>query len=334
MWKRLSERARRVVYFALENAMDRSETYVCPDHLLSALLQENGCVGATVLDRLGVSRILLHADLELQRPCLRRHRRVDFGAEAAARRAIDLDLETCSLDAAAKRAINLAYKDMKRLRHSTLGTGHLLLGLIREGENVACRVLQQHGVDWERARSQVTELQDDEPYSPPAGDGRVDRTQRVLRRAQEDAEARNENYAGPEHLQRALLQDEESVGARVLDRLGVSRSRLDADLSQRRSALPRHAGEDIRFTRSSRWAFDLGAEEARMWRHEHFTTGHLLLGLLLEGKSLSCQLLIEHGVDLARARAAVAELYEDELLPDQAEEEPGAGSAGEESADH
>ena len=145
MWQRFTERARRVVFFAQEEAGRLGENYVSTEHLLLGLVRENDSVAARILDRMGVSLGRIRSEIE---------RQVTRGDGR-----LGQDMQ---LTPRAKRVIDLAYDEARNLNNNYIGTEHLLLGLIREGEGMAARVLQRLGVDIERTRREVTNLQDGE----------------------------------------------------------------------------------------------------------------------------------------------------------------------------
>src|SRR5512136_1147950 len=146
MWQRFTERARRVVFFAQEEAGRLGENYVSTEHLLLGLVRENDSVAARILDRLGVSLGRIRSEIERQ----------------VARGDGQLGREM-QLTPRAKRVIDLAYDEARQLNNNYIGTEHLLLGLVREGEGLAGRVLTKLGVDLERARREVMVLQDNAP---------------------------------------------------------------------------------------------------------------------------------------------------------------------------
>lgn len=146
MWQRFTERARRVVFFAQEEAGRLGENYVSTEHLLLGLVRENDSVAARILDRLGVSLGRIRSEIERQ------------VARGDGRLGQDMQLTP-----RAKRVIDLAYDEARQLNNNYIGTEHLLLGLIREGEGLAGRVLNKLGVDLERTRREVMLLQDAEP---------------------------------------------------------------------------------------------------------------------------------------------------------------------------
>ena len=145
MWQRFTERARKVVFYAQEEAQKFGEGYVSTEHLLLGLVRESDSVAARVLEKLGVSLNRIRVEVEKQLP------------RGDARPSQDM-----TLTPRAKRVIDLAYDEARNLNNNYIGTEHLLLGLIREGDGLAGRVLAKLGVELERARREVMALQDNE----------------------------------------------------------------------------------------------------------------------------------------------------------------------------
>ncbi len=143
MWQRFTERARKVVFYAQEEAGRLGENYVSTEHLLLGLVRENDSVAARILDRLGVSLGRIRSEIE---------RQVTRGDGR-----LGQDMQ---LTPRAKRVIDLAYDEARQLNNNYIGTEHLLLGLIREGEGLAGRVLSKLGVDLDRTRREVMSLQE------------------------------------------------------------------------------------------------------------------------------------------------------------------------------
>ena len=160
MWQRFTERARRVVFFAQEEAGRLGENYVSTEHLLLGLVRENDSVAARILDRMGVSLGRIRSEIERQ------------VARGDGRMGQDMQLTP-----RAKRVIDLAYDEARQLSNNYIGTEHLLLGLIREGEGLAGRVLAKLGVELERTRREVMALQDnDSGTGAPQKQGQRSRT--------------------------------------------------------------------------------------------------------------------------------------------------------------
>ena len=149
MWQRFTERARRVIFYAQEEAGRLGENYVSTEHLLLGLVREPDSVAARILERMGVSLSRVRSEIERQ----------------LSRGEGRLGQET-QLTPRAKRVIDLAYDEARQLNNNYIGTEHLLLGLIREGEGLAGRVLAKLGVDLERARREVMALQSSDAGTP------------------------------------------------------------------------------------------------------------------------------------------------------------------------
>ena len=144
LWQRFTERARKIIFYAQEEAQHLGETQVSTEHLLLGLIRETDSVAARILDRLGVSPQRIRAEIERYIP------------RGEARPGQEMQLT-----ARAKRVIDLAYDEARHLNDNYIGTEHLLLGLIREGEGLAARVLHKLGVDLERARHELTQIRHD-----------------------------------------------------------------------------------------------------------------------------------------------------------------------------
>ena len=142
MWQRFSERARKVVFYSQEEAQKFGDGYVSTEHLLLGLVRESDSVAAQVLDRLGVSLNRVRAEVEKQLP------------RGDARPNQDM-----TLTPRAKRVIDLSYDEARQLGNNYIGTEHLLLGLIREGDGLAGKVLTNLGVGLETTRTVVMAIQ-------------------------------------------------------------------------------------------------------------------------------------------------------------------------------
>ncbi len=154
MWQRFTERARSTVFFAQEEATRFGESYVSTEHLLLGLVRENDNVATRILDKIGVSPDRIRSEIE----------------QVATRGNGPIGQDK-QLTPRAKRVIDLAYDEARQLSNNYIGTEHLLLGLIREREGLAGRVLTKLGVDLEWARREVMEFQDRESKVSPLPPG-------------------------------------------------------------------------------------------------------------------------------------------------------------------
>ena len=143
MWQRFTERARKIVFYAQEEAGRLGENYVSTEHLLLGLVRENDSVAARVLDRMGISLARVRAEIERQ--------------VARGEGHLGQDMQ---LTPRAKRVIDLAYDEARQLQNNYIGTEHILLGLIVEGDGLAGKTLAKLGADIERTRAEVRFLQE------------------------------------------------------------------------------------------------------------------------------------------------------------------------------
>ncbi len=186
---KFTERARKVLTLAREEAQRLQHNYIGTEHLLLGLIEEGGGVAGRTLSSLGVELDAARARVEA---LIGKGNQVVSGE--------------IGLTPRAKKTIELAVDEARRMYHHYLGTEHLLLGLLREGEGVAVKVLQDMGLDVEKVGQrtlQVLSLSEGAtPYNTP-----------------EDAEPPAPSY-GPVPSEAAELLPEGEEG-RTCDRCGA-----------------------------------------------------------------------------------------------------------------
>src|SRR5919199_3774064 len=138
---KFTERARKVLQLAQEEAQRFNHNYIGTEHLLLGLVREGEGVAAKVLGNLGIELTKVRSAVEF---IIGRGERQVMGE--------------IGLTPRAKKVIELAVDEARRLGHHYIGTEHLLLGLIREGEGVAAGVLERLGVSLERVRTQTVKV--------------------------------------------------------------------------------------------------------------------------------------------------------------------------------
>ena len=147
----------------------------------------------------------------------------------------------------AQRALTLAQDESQRLDHNYIGTEHLLLGLVREGEGVAARVLENMDVELAKVRTAV-EFIIGRGDRPVVGEvGLTPRAKRVIELAIDEARRLRHDYIGTEHLLLGLVREGEGIAAGVLESLGVS---LDRARREVLVALGLRAGDQRAASRS------------------------------------------------------------------------------------
>ncbi|MFC2018040.1 ATP-dependent Clp protease ATP-binding subunit, partial [Chloroflexota bacterium] len=140
-FEKFSERARRALTYAQEEARRFNHNYIGTEHILLGLIREGDGVAIKVLTNLGVDLNKVIATVEFI---------IGRGEKAGA--------AEIGLTPRAKKVIELAVDEARRLNHNYVGTEHLLLGLLREGEGVAGGVLEGLGVDLKGVREETTRI--------------------------------------------------------------------------------------------------------------------------------------------------------------------------------
>jgi ATP-dependent Clp protease ATP-binding subunit ClpC len=122
-----------------------------------------------------------------------------------------------------RKVLAMAREEAIRLQHDYVGTEHILLGLIREGEGVAAAVLNNLAVDLEQVQEKVEESVRRGKATIALGElPYTSRAKKVLEFAMAEARELNHSYVGTEHLLLGLLREEKGIAAEVLGQLGVS----------------------------------------------------------------------------------------------------------------
>jgi len=141
MFERFSDRARRVVVLAQEEARTTNHNYIGTEHILLGLIHEGEGVAAKALESLGISLEAVRSQVE------------DIIGQGQSAPTGHIPFTP-----RAKKVLELSLREALQLGHNYIGTEHILLGLIREGEGVAAQVLQKLGADLNRVRQEVIQL--------------------------------------------------------------------------------------------------------------------------------------------------------------------------------
>src|SRR4030088_1193785 len=126
----------------------------------------------------------------------------------------------------ARRVVALAQEEARMLDHNYIGTEHILLGLIREGEGVAGRALESLGISLEAVRQQVEEIIGRGQQAPSGHIPFTPRAKKVLELSLRESLQLGHDYIGTEHILLGLLREGEGVAAQVLVRLGADLNRV------------------------------------------------------------------------------------------------------------
>ena len=143
----------------------------------------------------------------------------------------------------AKRILFMSREEARRLQHDYVGTEHLLLAVIREGEGVAPAVLQNLGVNFDHLRRRVEDLAPPAGGSLMAGDMPFNASaRRAMEYAVEEAKSLSHNYVGTEHLLLGLLDEPDGIAGRALGFFGVDSDRARAEILRLLAGEPAPAG--------------------------------------------------------------------------------------------
>lgn len=216
----------------------------------------------------------------------------------------------------AKLVISFAQDEARDMRHDSVGTEHLLIGMLREHKGLAGRVLKHMGVDAMGLRARVVQMRpsltkDVEVFG--LGEG----YKRLLNRASNERYLRRHALLSTGHLlYHLLLMDDDDIALRALRRLNVRIHEIRKDLSEyvqmQLPVLEGIKGADFAgraglftLTFEAQRCFIVAEEEANRLDHRIIETGHLLMALMIDEEGLTSHILRECQIDRRRARALI-----------------------------
>jgi ATP-dependent Clp protease ATP-binding subunit ClpA len=288
MFERFSDRARKVMALANQEAQRFNHEYIGTEHILLGLVKEGTGVGAQVLKEKGVDLLRVRAEVE-----------------KLVRRSPDiLQLGKIPQTPRAKKVIEYAVEESRNLGHNYVGTEHLLLGLIRENEGVANRVLTILGLELDEVRKEVQRaLNSGEEVSPEL----TDAARKVLAYANGEALRFNHEYIGTEHILLGLLREGSNLDAKALIRVGVDLARARAEIGKlvRRGPDTNPELSGLPQTPRAKKVVERAKEESKKLGHHYVGPEHLLLGLIGDDDGVAAQVLTNLGVVLEDLRQEV-----------------------------
>ncbi|MBI3098874.1 MAG: hypothetical protein HYY93_11635 [Planctomycetes bacterium] len=361
MFDKFTDRARKVMSLARQEAQKFNHEYIGTEHILLGLVHEESGIAAKVLKNLGADLRKIRMEVE---------KIIPEGPPGAT-------MAQLPFTPRAKRVLELAREEANGLGHDYVGSEHLLLGLLKESEGIASHVLMNLNLKMEDVREEVLDIlggpseagSEDRPGSrapsdkdigailaeienltrgrdtaktpPPASDGLSDalrnelrdafrfdrftaRAKRVMSLAQEEARSLNHEYIGTEHILLGIAASPESTAAALLLKLGASLDRVRTEtlkLLPQGPPLPT-AGERPYTPRAKR-VLKLAEEEAEQHGRRYVGTEHLLLALVRETEGLAAQVLLGFGVDVDWVRTEAFEaLSTDPSKPEPSPDRP------------
>jgi ATP-dependent Clp protease ATP-binding subunit ClpA len=325
-----TDHVRKVLQIAREEAQRRGHKNVDTGHLLLAIIDEAEGTGAKALARLAVDVAAVRRAIE---DAMR-------GKGTGTVAGPDVPYTRASMD-----VLERAMTEARELRHTYLGTEHLLLGLLREEKgilgwfraerSIAAQTLGSAGVTLEAARAAIVILLAQEmPVSTRSLSAShvvgaynfTDRVRKVLQMAREEAARLRHEFVGTEHILLGLIREGEGIATAVLTNLNVElddiERRIEATVIKGKAA--RAAGPELPYTGRAKKVLEMAMAETRELDHSYVGTEHLLLGLLREEKGIAAQVLTDCGVTLEHARRETLRLLGSEMPSGAQEQGRGA----------
>ncbi len=142
MFKRFTERARRVIILAREEAELYRHEYLGTEHILQGVVKDGGGIAVAIIQKTGTDLTQLKKELEKNLP----------------RSSNSLIIGDIPFTSRAKKVLEFAVEEARSLNHNYIGTEHLLLGLLKEKEGVACRILNSFGMYFEDVKEKIVEM--------------------------------------------------------------------------------------------------------------------------------------------------------------------------------
>lgn len=171
----------------------------------------------------------------------------------------------------ARKVIKFSNQEALRFNHECVATEHLLLGLLREGHGVACKVLHDLGLNLKMARDEAEKLIQPGPDFAMMGNRpQTPWTRRVLEHAIDEARSLNHNYLGTEHLLLGLLREREGTAAKALQNLNLEHHLVRQRILE---VLGNHEGTDPPDSSHVPYARRMGAGLRRILHFLHIGSG-------------------------------------------------------------
>lgn len=315
MWERFTEKARRIIILAQEEATRLGHGYVGTEHILLGLIKGKPNVGEATLRGMGILLDVLRNNIETM---------VIRGDVAPSREKV--------FTPRTKTVLELSFDEARYWGHDYIGTEHILLGLLREGEGVAARILIQLGVNLEKARKQVAHLLGTEPITVPyrgatgktghQESGRVSvnvsfelltnfniPAHDALKFAHDEAAQHGHSYVDTEHLLLGLLR-EKNTATQILESLGfdIEALRKNVEDMMAKAHTAPHVGAKVYTQRLQVVIADTIAEAKHKWNRTLVGPEHLLIALLKEGGGLAARVLSQNKLDEEKLRAQTAQI--------------------------
>jgi ATP-dependent Clp protease ATP-binding subunit ClpA len=231
MYERFTDRARKIMQLANQEAQRHNHEYIGTEHILLGLILEGSGVAANVLKNL---------DIDL--------RKIRLEVERFLRNGPDLvTLGKLPQTPATQKVIKYSMEESRNLGHDYVGSEHILLGLLREHDGVAAQILINFGMTTEKVRQEFLNIigqefrkgNDKKPVERQLIKDKLDelsqvpRLKKIVEYALEEARFMQHDYVGGEHILLGLFHEHESVVAQVLEHFGLKINEVRLEILRR-----------------------------------------------------------------------------------------------------
>jgi ATP-dependent Clp protease ATP-binding subunit ClpA len=305
MFERFTDRSRRVVVLAQEEARQMNHNYMGTEHLLLGLLAEAVEKGSPSI----ASAALASFGLTLEDVRKKVEAKIGTGQHPPSGH--------IPFTPRHKKVQELSLREALQLNHSYIGTEHLLLALIREGEGVGGDVLRDYVRDFSKVRSKVLELLGSELAHQPEHEVGSwlfslfnDNARRVIVLTEEEARKLNHNYLGTEHLLLGLLRTDAMIGNSTIASLVLEAHGLTYEEALKKVEVLVDRGEKpvsghIPFTPRLKRVVERSLRESQRINDGYIGPEHLLLALTTDSEGAGSIVLKECAPDFRSIRTAV-----------------------------
>jgi uncharacterized caspase-like protein len=289
-FERCTEKAIKVIMIAQEESRRLGHNFVGEEQIFLGLIGEGTGIAAKALKSRGIN--LKDARIEVEKVIGRGSGFVAVEIPFTPR---------------AKRILELSSKEARQLEHRYIGTEHLLLGLLREGEGVGVSVLKNLGVDLQNLRNSVLQTiaptSESDSSKQQSGGAETtffgnftEKSIRVLMLAQEESRRLGHNFVGTEQILLGLIGEGTGVAARILASQGIQLKKARFEVEKIIGRGSGSVAAEIPFTPRGKRLLELSKAEAYKLGHNYVATEHLLLGLSREGEGVAVRVLENLGM--------------------------------------
>jgi ATP-dependent Clp protease ATP-binding subunit ClpA len=296
MFEHFTEKAIKVIMLAQEESRRLGHNFVGTEQILLGLIGEGTGIAAKVLISMGIK--LKSTRIEVEKIIGR-----GSGFVAA----------EIPFTPRAKRVLELSLEEARQLEHNYIGTEHLLLGLIRERQGIAIRVLENLGAVISIIRLQVISNLKDilETTDSSIFEIFTEQALTVIMLAQEEAQRLGDNFLGPEQILLGLIREEKGVAANVLNSIGVNFKGTQIEIEKLIGKSSDNAASmNLLFTPKAKRVLEMSLREAQDLGHNYIGTEHLLLGLICGEKNSAVKVLEILHINLAEMRTRIISMLE------------------------